>query len=109
MVIWATAVGAIITDGEEAAGTITAGTITGITRTSAFVIFARAKIDVSSAGLVAPHGAASSIWIRLVGLVLPGGSAAQPRPSSTAIRIRSEWFFAPSFCFSKDVRLATVL
>jgi hypothetical protein len=105
MVIWATtAVGVIITDGEEATGTIT-----GITRTSTFVTIARTKIDVSSAGLVAPHGAASSIRIRLVGLVLPGGSAPQPRPSSTAIRIRSEWFFAPSLCFSKDVRLATVL
>jgi hypothetical protein len=56
MVIWATAVGGIITDGEGAAGTIT-----GITRTSTFVIFARTKIDVSGAGLVAPHGAASSI------------------------------------------------
>lgn len=30
-------------------------------------------------------------------------------PISTAIRIRSEWFFAPSFCLSRDVVLATVL
>jgi hypothetical protein len=67
MVIWATAVGVIITDGEEATGTITAGAITGITRTSTFVTIARTKIDVSGAELVAPHGAASSIWIRLVG------------------------------------------
>jgi len=28
---------------------------------------------------------------------------------STAIRTRSEWFFAPSFCLSRDVVLATVL
>ncbi len=31
------------------------------------------------------------------------------RPISTAMRIRSEWLFAPSFCFSKEVVLATVL
>lgn len=30
-------------------------------------------------------------------------------PISTAIRIRSEWFLAPSFCLSRDVVLATVL
>ena len=35
--------------------------------------------------------------------------AAQPSPISTAIRIRSEWFLAPSFCFSSEVVLATVL
>jgi hypothetical protein len=35
--------------------------------------------------------------------------ACQPRPISTAIRIRSEWFFAPSFCLSNEVVLATVL
>jgi hypothetical protein len=34
---------------------------------------------------------------------------AQPNPISTAIRIRSEWFLAPSFCLSRDVVLATVL
>ena len=33
----------------------------------------------------------------------------QPSPISTAIRIRSEWFLAPSFCLSRDVVLATVL
>lgn len=33
----------------------------------------------------------------------------QPRPISTAIRIKSEWFFALSFCFSREVVLATVL
>ena len=30
-------------------------------------------------------------------------------PISTAIRIRSEWFLAPSFCLSREVVLATVL
>ncbi len=30
-------------------------------------------------------------------------------PISTAILIKSEWFFAPSFCLSRDVVLATVL
>jgi hypothetical protein len=35
--------------------------------------------------------------------------AGQPRPISTAIRIKSEWFFAPSFCLSSEVMLATVL
>jgi hypothetical protein len=33
----------------------------------------------------------------------------QPSSISTAIRIRSEWFLAPSFCLSRDVVLATVL
>jgi hypothetical protein len=33
----------------------------------------------------------------------------QPNPISTAMRIRSEWFFAPSFCLSSEVVLATVL
>jgi hypothetical protein len=35
--------------------------------------------------------------------------AGQPSSISTAIRIRSEWFLAPSFCFSSEVVLATVL
>jgi len=33
----------------------------------------------------------------------------QPSSISTAIRIRSEWFLAPSFCLSSEVVLATVL
>ena len=33
----------------------------------------------------------------------------QSSPISTAIRIRSEWLFAPSFCLSNEVVLATVL
>ena len=41
---------------------------------------------------------------------VPGAcSENQPIPISTAILIRSEWFFAPSFCLSRDVVLATVL
>ncbi len=36
-------------------------------------------------------------------------AAAQSIPISTAMRMRSEWFLAPSFCFSSDVVLATVL
>ena len=36
-------------------------------------------------------------------------AAGQPIPISTAIRIRSEWFLAPSFCLSREVVLATVL
>ena len=49
------------------------------------------------------------------GITTAGGITAitrvgcQPRAISTAMRIRSEWFFAPSFCFSSDVVLATVL
>ena len=35
--------------------------------------------------------------------------AGQPSSISTAIRIKSEWFLAPSFCFSSEVVLATVL
>src|SRR6266545_8166724 len=38
-----------------------------------------------------------------------GSDAGQPSPISTAIRIRSEWFFALSFCLSSEVVLATVL
>jgi hypothetical protein len=38
-----------------------------------------------------------------------GNPRRQLKPISTAMRIRSEWFFAPSFCFSKEVVLATVL
>ena len=34
---------------------------------------------------------------------------AQSIPISTAMRMRSEWFLAPSFCFSSDVVFATVL
>ena len=36
-------------------------------------------------------------------------SGRQSSPISTAIRIRSEWLFAPSFCLSNEVVLATVL
>ena len=50
---------------------------------------------------VAPIGATSSVFRSV--------EVCQPRPISTAIRIRSEWFFAPSFCLSKEVVLATVL
>ena len=39
----------------------------------------------------------------------PSADGAQPSPISTAIRIRSEWFLAPSFCLSSEVVLATVL
>lgn len=38
-----------------------------------------------------------------------GIAADYSSPISTAMRIRSEWFFAPSFCFSSEVVLATVL
>lgn len=44
--------------------------------------------------------------VRCSGRQCPGR---QFMPISTAIRIRSEWFFAPSFCLSRDVVLATVL
>ncbi len=39
----------------------------------------------------------------------PARCGIQLRPISTAIRMRSEWFLAPSFCLSSDVVLATVL
>ncbi len=47
------------------------------------------------------NGAASSVFSKF--------SDSQLRPISTAMRIRSEWFLAPSFCFSIDVMLVTVL
>ena len=43
---------------------------------------------------------------RLESLIFSGR---QFSPISTAIRIRSEWLFAPSFCLSNEVVLATVL
>lgn len=39
----------------------------------------------------------------------PNEKRVQPSSISTAIRIRSEWFLAPSFCLSSEVVLATVL
>jgi hypothetical protein len=53
---------------------------------------------------IRPAGPAAS-WSSRFG----AGPGHQLIPISTAILIRSEWFLAPSFCFSRDVVLATVL
>ena len=95
-----------IMDGAGAAGTITAGAIivTTDTRFLAGDCFRR-PIAPTKAGTciwtVAPIGATSSVFRSV--------EACQPRSISTAIRIRSEWFLAPSFCLSSEVVLATVL
>jgi hypothetical protein len=57
----------------------------------------KAITDPPSGVLAAPCAASSA---RATG---------QPIPIATAIRIRSEWLFAPSFCLRSDVVLATVL
>jgi hypothetical protein len=92
-----------IMDGDEAAGTITAG---AIMVTTDYAVFCGRLLSSSHCPnesrhlqwMVAPMGATSSFF-----------EVCQPRSISTAIRIRSEWFFALSFCLSNEVVLATVL
>ena len=94
----------IIMDGAEAAGTITAGAII-------------ASIDTRWMLLSSSHCPNESRHQRYGRSrraarpvqISRQSDAHQPRPISTAIRIRSEWFFAPSFCLSSEVVLATVL
>ena len=71
----------------------------------------RLHYPVSDANGSRPQGAAGSAGVELHNLDWGVWSLAeiQPSPISTAIRIRSEWFLAPSFCLSRDVVLATVL
>ena len=64
---------------------------------------ARATVEAVPPRLFRPRRAAR-------GQFAPSRQAqAQPIDISTAIRIRSEWFLAPSFCFKSEVVLATVL
>ncbi|MBA3651685.1 MAG: hypothetical protein H0W66_09455 [Chthoniobacterales bacterium] len=104
-VIWAAVAGAIITDGAAAADTIKAGAIIAtIDANFAGCCFHRSiapmKADTGDADGRAERRGLSGFW---------QSDAGQPSPISTAIRIRSEWFLAPSFCFSIEVVLATVL
>lgn len=62
---------------------------------------ARANANDSDANGSRPSGAAGSAGSER--------QRVQPSSISTAIRIRSEWFLAPSFCLSSEVVLATVL
>ena len=101
--IWAAAAAATITAGEEAAATTTAGvTIAHQTGIRFRHIIARTKANLA---MNWPRPSAAVQFLSGIGTE----SDRQPRPISTAIRIRSEWFLAPSFCFSSDVTLATVL
>ena len=99
------AAGVTIMAGAGAAGTITAGAIIVTTDTR------------SRRGLLSSNHCPNESRRRDMdgradrrGQSFPAVVAGrQPRPISTAIRIRSEWFLAPSFCFSSEVVLATVL
>src|SRR5689334_11704154 len=103
------AAGAIIAAGAAAVDTITAGaTTTAATITDNRISSCAAGVDplprrkrAPADGRSRPTGATCS--------TPAGPDAVQPNPISTAIRIRSEWFLAPSFCFSSEVVLATVL
>src|SRR4051812_40480457 len=103
------AAGAIIGDGAVAADIITAGATTiaatitdnGFSPSAACVDPLPRRKQAPADGRSRLTGAACSTPARPV--------AVQPNLISTAIRIRSEWFLAPSFCFSSEVVLATVL
>ena len=83
-----------------AAGTTMAGATIVITKTFAF---ANPLPGANAAVLVTTTGRASPTR------PVEFSRAGQVKSISTAIRIRSEWFLAPSFCFSSEVVLATVL
>ena len=93
-----------IMDGAGAAGTITAGVIIASTDTRWMLLSSSHCPNESRHQRYGPSRRAA----RPVQIFRQSDSC-QPRPISTAIRIRSEWFFAPSFCLSSDVVLATVL
>ena len=103
-IIWAAAAVAIITDGVEAAGIIRAGAITAADADFRWRGFRR-----SIAPTRADAGDMDGRAERRDQFNFSGFDAGHLKPISTAIRIRSEWFFAPSFCLSSDVVLATVL
>ena len=96
-----------ITDGAGAADTITAGAITVATTDPQGLRWTTAFVDP-----IAPTKASTGDMDGRAdrrGQFSLQAVACQPSPISTAIRIRSEWFLAPSFCFSSEVVLATVL
>jgi hypothetical protein len=73
----------------------------------AFAIHCPGDSEMQRSGRSRLNGAACSVDPGDARRVSPSGG--QPKPISTAMRIRSEWFLAPSFCLSSDVVLATVL
>ena len=96
-----------ITDGTEAAVTTNGVTIAA---GKAFVVFAfRHSHCPDDRRIAATRSVAPSRRGRFSGSGANDSAGAQPSPISTAIRIRSEWFLAPSFCLSSEVVLATVL
>ena len=102
---WAAADEVTIADGAAVADTIRAGAIiVAINVNFAGTCFHRSiapmKTNTGDADGRADRRGLSGFW---------QSGAGQPSPISTAIRIRSEWFLAPSFCFSSEVVLATVL
>lgn len=103
-ITWAAAAVAIMTDGAEAAGIITAGAITAIDAGFCWRRFRR-----SIARTKASAGDVDGRAKRRGQFNFSGLDASQLKRISTAIRIRSEWFLAPSFCLSSEVVFATVL
>jgi hypothetical protein len=95
--IWPAAGAVTITAGAAVVDIITAGAIT-----------AKAGTHRNSR---LPYHCPGKGEFQMIGRALRGRSLffGQPNPISTAIRIRSEWFLASSFCFSSEVVLATVL
>src|ERR1700712_3151307 len=99
--IWAAEGAVTTTTGAVAADIITAGAITAkaVThRNSRSPYHCPGKVEFLTMTGRAQRGR-SFVWLL----------ARYASPISTAIRIRSEWFLAPSFCFSSEVVLATVL
>src|SRR5690242_16673721 len=103
----------IITVGAEGAVIITAGTGAAVTTSGAGVqlrsIRASAMLDLLGRYAAAVKRRVAPFQGRGRFGRYRFSGCCQPRSISTAIRIRSEWFFAPSFCLSSEVVLATVL
>ena len=111
--IWAAADEVTITGGEEDAVTITVGIEAAVTATiitEESLLHCRVTNCPDDARMKATRtGRALEARPVRPALNRRAVQGLQPSPISTAIRIRSEWFLAPSFCFSRDVVLATVL
>ena len=102
----------IIMDGAEGAVTITDGTGAAVTTSDGTKLRSVRSAAMPNllrryAAAVQPMGRAFQGARPVRPLSIVGNH--QPRSISTAIRIRSEWFLAPSFCLSSEVVLATVL
>ena len=103
-IAWAAVAGATITVGAGAAGTITAGVITVVTTEKLIRRVLLSSIHCPDESRHRWYGRP-----RRQARPVQFPDAGQPNSISTAIRIKSEWFLAPSFCFSSEVVLATVL